>query len=119
MAKGNTYVVVTELEMDSIFKPSKDWKKEYQEGSNEIIYTKCLKRNPNYQLKIYTSIRKDNGRGRGVGKDAIRVCAVNLKTDRGLVKTKRINRTVGWSDRLIDRVCDVWTTMRKFDGQVS
>ncbi len=118
MSKNNTFVVVTELQMDSIFKSEKDWKKEYSGNAQEVVYIKSLKRNPNYLLKVYSSVKQSNGIGRGVGKDAIRVCAINLKTNKGLVKAKRINRTIGWEKRLMERVCEVWTTLRKFDGQL-
>lgn len=103
------YVTITEAEFDLIFKAEKDWKKEYSGNAMEVVYTKRLLTKPNILVKVYSSIHKDNGLSRGVGQDAIRVCAVNTNTDRGVMKTRRINRVPGWDMRLVDRVTEVWS----------
>lgn len=64
-------------------------------------------------VRVYSSVRKDTGVSRSCGKDAIRVCAVDLATDKGLVKTTRIHRTPGWNGRLKERVMQVLQTAKK------
>jgi hypothetical protein len=43
---------------------------------NEVVYVRKSARNPDVQLKVYTSIRVGQTSVRAAGKDAIRVCAV-------------------------------------------
>jgi len=64
-------------------------------------------------IRVYTSIQKNTSIGRRNGGDAIRVCAVNTKTDRGLVKSRRVHRTQGWRDNLKSRVMDTLTTAKE------
>ena len=112
MTKNKHYVTITELEMDNVFQPTKGWVKCYTEFHNEIVYTKNLKVKNWIQIKVYSSLRKDSGVSASVGKDAIRVCAINTKTDKGIIKSKRINRVQGWETRLIKRVTEVWEDLR-------
>jgi hypothetical protein len=103
-----TYCTITELEMDSIFQSEKNWIKEYTDYHSEIVYTKTLKSKPWIQVKVYSSLRKNNGVSAGVGQDAIRVCAINIKTNKGIIKSRRINRVPNWEQRLKPRVEEVW-----------
>jgi len=102
------YVTILETEFDNIFRPDRNWEKEYSGNANEIVYTKRFKKKPNVVIKVYSSIHKDNGISRGCGKDAIRVCAVNTVTNRGVRKSSRINRVPGWETRLTKKVTDMW-----------
>lgn len=106
-----SYVTILESEFDAIFLPERNWVKEYSGHAKEIIYTKRFITKPNVIVKVYSSIHKNDGVSRGCGKDAIRVCAVNTKTDRGVVKSNRINRVPGWDVRLKAKVTDVWNTV--------
>lgn len=106
-----SYVTILESEFDAIFLPERNWVKEYNGHAKEIIYTKRFITKPNVIVKVYSSIHKNDGVSRGCGKDAIRVCAVNTKTDRGVVKSNRINRVPGWDGRLKAKVTDVWNTV--------
>jgi hypothetical protein len=110
MVTGN-YCVITELEMDTIFKPEKNWVKEYSGFHNEVVYSKISKRKPWLQIRVYSSINKNDGISAGSGNDSIKVCVINIKTDRGVIKTKRINRVPKWDDRLRNRVEEVWNEM--------
>lgn len=105
---SNTYCTITELEMDAIFKAEKSWVKEYVGFHSEIVYTKNLKSKPWIQVKVYSSLKKSNGISAGVGKDAIRVCAINTTTNKGVIKSRRINRVPGWEDRVKTRVEEIW-----------
>lgn len=106
-----SYVTILESEFDAIFRPERNWVKEYSGHAKEIIYTKRFIKKPDVIVKVYSSIHKNDGISRGCGKDAIRVCAVNTKTDRGVVKSNRINRVPGWEDRLKKKVTQVWDTV--------
>lgn len=101
------YVPVTELEFDSIFL-EKGWQKTVQPGSKEITYTKNLKTKPHVCVKVYSSVKVESGLGRDCGKDAIRVVAVDMAKNKGLVKVSRVYRVPGWQNRLKERVITVW-----------
>ena len=100
------YVSITEKEMDELLKADKGWSKEESIFTSEIIYTYQMQKKPHYIVKVFSSIRKQVGVSKGCGKDAIRVAAVNTKTNKGLIKNKRINRVPGWDVRLKQRVID-------------
>lgn len=105
------YVTILESEFDNIFKPEKRWEKEYSGHTNEIVYVKRFIKRPNVVVKVYSSIHKKDGVSRGCGTDAIRVCAVNTVTNRGVIKSNRINRVPGWETRLKKKVTDVWNAV--------
>jgi hypothetical protein len=69
-------------------------------------------------VRVYTSIAKHNDSSRGKGKDAIRVCAVNLKTQRGMVKSRRVHRTQNWRDNLKKRILETLNIAREMRGLV-
>ena len=71
-AKKGSYVVVTELEFDTLLKPDKGWKKEVK--GNEYVYSYTTKKNPNIDVLVYSSISINSACGRKCGGDAIRVC---------------------------------------------
>jgi hypothetical protein len=102
------YITILESEFDKIFRPERKWVKEFSGHAKEIVYVKRFISKPNIVVKVYSSIHKNDGISRACGKDAIRVCAVNTKTDRGVIKSNRINRVPGWEDRLKKKVTDVW-----------
>ena len=102
------YCTILEGEFDAIFKPEKNWNKELSGYAQEIVYTKSLKSRPWVLIKVYSSIHKDSGISRGVGKDAIRVGVISTITNKGLIKSKRINRVPGWDKRLVERVEEIW-----------
>ena len=97
-----TYVPITELEFDVVCKESKGWVKVYQ--GVELVYQYTTKKNPDVGVKVYSSITK--GVSRSVGKDAIRVCAVNTKTNKGIIKSSRVYRVPGWEQRVQQRVIE-------------
>lgn len=106
-----TYCTILEGEFDAIFKPEKNWNKELSGYAQEIVYTKSLKSRPWVLIKVYSSIHKNSGVSRGVGQDSIKICAINSKTNKGILKTKRIHRTPGWQERVIARVLEVWAKL--------
>lgn len=102
------YVTILEREFDVIFTPDKNWVKDYSGNAEEIVYSKALKTKPDILIKVYSSIQKNSSISRGVGQDAIRVCAINTKTKKGVRKSRRINRVPGWNIRLVERVTEMW-----------
>jgi len=99
-----TYCVITELEMDALLKHDKGWIKSIK--GNEYVYTYTTTKNPNINVIVYSSI-SPNGLSKKCGSDAVRICAVNTKTNKGIIKSKRVNRVPGWDSRLKDRVLEV------------
>lgn len=112
------YQNVSIEEMRGLLDSSKGWKESESEGRvKESVFHYNLKRHPHILVKIYTGIKKESGASRSVGKDAIRVCAVNLATDRGWIKAKRVHRTQNWRDNLKGRIIQVISESNKrFDS---
>lgn len=100
---GSQYVTITELEMDALFKADKGWSKVLEGG--EYVYRYTTLKNPDIVVKVFSSVTPD-GVARKCGGDAIRICAVNTKTNRGVIKNGRVNRTSGWDDRVKTKVVD-------------
>lgn len=98
------YVDVTEMEFDNLLKNDKGWTKEIY--GSEYLYSFQTKKNPDILVKVYSSVTK-NGVGKKCGGDAIRICAVNTKTQRGIMKAKRVYRTPGWEERVKERVIEI------------
>ena len=98
-----TYVIITEMEMDTLFKSDKGWTKSLEGG--EYVYQYTTKKNPDIVVKVFSSVTP-NGVARKCGGDAVRVCAVNTKTNRGVIKTGRVNRTAGWDERTKTKVLE-------------
>ncbi len=98
------YVIITELEFDALLRHDKGWVKS-QQGS-EVVYSYTTKKNPNVVVKVYSSINP-SGLSKKCGGDAIRVCAVNTATQKGIIKSSRVYRTPGWDVRTKAKVLDV------------
>ena len=102
--KKGSYCIVTELEFDTLLKVDKGWVKEVK--GKEYVYIFKTKKNPDISVYVYSTITND-GLGRKCGGDAIRVCAVNTVTQRGVIKSSRVYRTPGWDERTKAKVLDV------------
>ena len=107
------YTPISETEMDAVFQPAKGWTKiATQNGHGEFVYQYRTKFNPAFVVKVYSSVSASRQVSRKVGLDAIRVCAVNTVTDRGLIKSARIHRTAGWEVRVRERVLSTLTALK-------
>lgn len=102
-----TYTNVTIEQMREILRVDKGWKETHEPKTKETVFYCPLVRYPFVHLKVYTGIVE--GQSRGVGKDAIRVCSVNMKYKSGWIKAKRVHRVEGWRDNLKKRVVQVIT----------
>lgn len=110
----STYVTITEQEMDSLLRAEKGWiKSSTRSGGGEFVYEYPIKANPDIHVLVYSSIQKNGGKGRGVGQDAIRVCAADIMKDRGLRKSQRIHRTGNWQSRVKARVIEMIADLTK------
>lgn len=101
----SNYYPVSLTEMRDALKLEKGWAEDSQH--NEIVFNYTLKHFPVIQIKVYTGIRKDTGVSRSCGDDAIRVCAVNIQTHQGWIKSARVYRVEGWRKNLEQRVLKV------------
>lgn len=102
--KKGSYCVVTELEFDALLKSDKGWAKTII--GKEYVYTYKTLKNPNISILVYSTITND-GLGRKCGGDAIRICAVNTVTQKGIIKSSRVYRTPGWDGRVKTKVLEV------------
>lgn len=91
--------------MRDFLKIEKGWVERVQ--NQEIVFDRPLNKYPFIVVKVYTGIRKGDGQSRGCGQDAIRVCAVNINTNAGWIKSARVYRVEGWRDNLKERVLEV------------
>ena len=91
--------------MENLFRPDKGWTKSVQ--GREVLFNFPLKTVPGVEIKIYTGILAANGQSRGVGADAIRVAAVDVRNNRGWIGAKRVHRVMGWESNLKARVIKV------------
>lgn len=87
------------------------------EGTRERVFSRGC-HGTDARVLVYTSIV--DGETRGVGKDAIRVCAVRPMgkeaKERGIVKARRVNRTgeiESICDRMLNRMREVYGAARK------
>jgi len=81
-----------------------------QKEGKEYVYGYRTTKNPDIVVYVYSTITND-GLGRKCGADAIRICLVNTTTNRGIGKSKRVNRTIGWDDRVKERVLELLKTV--------
>ncbi len=110
------YVEVTLPEIDAFLVPLR-----FQRNNNltyrgrpikEIVYERTLPGKPNHIVRVYTTINRfgqKRGRGRKVGKDAIRV-QVLYQDDQGevlLYQPKRVHRVANWETNLQNRLDEI------------
>lgn len=108
----NTFELVHENQFDELLKADKNWSKEITPSTREIVYIRPFRSNPNLVIKVYSSVKQGDSLGRGCGQDAIRVCAVNIKTQKGVRKSRRVNRVPGWQGRVQERVMEMWNELK-------
>ena len=97
-----TYQQIELADVQDVLKAAKGWKP--YNSHKEYVYDWAVPSLNGVVIRVYTSVSKLNGQGRRCGGDAIRVCAVNTLTNRGLVKSRRVHRTQNWRDNLKSRV---------------
>jgi predicted ATP-grasp superfamily ATP-dependent carboligase len=110
-----TYTDISIGQMREVLRRDKGWREVELDNVREYVFDWPIKsegEDTGCVVRVYTSISKWGNHSRGCGADAIRVCAVNLRTGKGLKKAKRVNRTDGWQDRLKDRVLAVVENIR-------
>jgi hypothetical protein len=101
------YTNIPVQDMRAFLQTGKGWEEEVQ--GKEIVFKFNLKNHPWIQIKVFSGILAVGGDSRACGKDAIRVCAVNFKTNSGWIKTSRVYRVEGWKNNLKTRVLQVIT----------
>jgi hypothetical protein len=111
------YTVISLEEMVQVLDPAKGWVNataELQTGKfppKEHVIQYEIPKFPGVVVRVYTSIHVDTAKGKGCGKDAIRVCAVDTLAKGGagvgLVKVSRVHRVEGWRTNLKARCITV------------
>lgn len=104
---------ITIEEMRSFFPKEKGWYETSERHIHEYAFEFPMKQNNNVRIKVFTSIRKDIGDARSKGQDAIRVTCFNLKTKKGIVKTRKVLRINSWEKNLKKAILDVFYVAKK------
>jgi hypothetical protein len=99
----STYKNISLSEMESFLRADKGWK-ENREQHKEVVFDFNIPSAPFLLVRVYSGIRADTQISRECGKDAIRVCAVNLARNKGWIKASRVYRVEGWQENLKKRV---------------
>lgn len=107
----------TQLSLSDVFpdflNPDKGWTPVDVEHSLEHVFDWPVKKYPGVVIRVYSSIRTATATGRRKGADAIRVCAVDTASKKGLVKATRVHRVEGWRENLKSRIMYVMQEMHK------
>ena len=93
---------ITLNDFRSFLQAEKGWREETV--GNEVVFCYRLVNYLFIQIRVYSSIRLNELNIRGLGEDAIRISAVNLNTNKGWIKTGRVNRTQGWKNNLKEKI---------------
>jgi hypothetical protein len=103
---------VTKESFDAILLPEKNWRlTDHHVG--EYVYEMPLSTRPHIVIKVFTSVSKKTDNRRRKGKDAIRICAVDIKADRGVVKSVKVLRVPTWRNNLKSAILGVFNTASK------
>jgi predicted protein tyrosine phosphatase len=97
------YTNISLDQMRDFLKPDKGWKLNNTQHK-EVVFDFNIPSKPFLLVRVYSGIKSDTQISRGCGKDAIRVCAVNLARNKGWIKAKRVHRVEGWKENLKNRV---------------
>lgn len=108
-----TAVQITLIEFTGFLRAERGWKPaQLSFRCDEHVFDLPLPERPEMVVRVYSSISKFGGVSRRVGGDAIRVCAVDLKSNRGMIATQRVHRVANWRDNLGARVETVMAELR-------
>jgi len=107
MANDVNFETMTEL-----LSPEKGWI-ETDHHCGEHVFQFHLSTRPHIIIKVYSSISKQSNKRRPKGKDAIRVVAVDLKRDKGLVKSLKVLRIPTWRKNLKEAIITVFSDISK------
>ena len=87
--------------------PDKGWQPVDVPRALEHVFDWPVEKYPGVVIRVYSSIKKATATGRDCGRDAIRVCAVDTVSTKGLCKAVRVHRVEGWRDNLKARIMHV------------
>jgi len=104
-----TAVQITLSEFAEFLRPERGWNPaQVQFRCEEYVFDWIpFPEFPKVVVRVYSSIQKHTGVSRQVGGDAIRVCAVDLAANRGLISAQRVHRVENWRENLRARVLQV------------
>lgn len=104
----STFYNVSLAEMQELLKAEKGWRTEQPNNNiKEIIFSYSIPSVPFLVVKVCSGITLESGNSRAVGKDAIRVFAINSNTNKGWISTSRVYRTLGWNNNLKNKIIEV------------
>lgn len=86
-------------EIREVLTEDRGWFQVIEPNTKEFIFQFRLTTSPHIAIRVCSGITF-NGKSRGRGKDAIRVFAIDTKTSKGYIKTKRVYRIQTWKQNL-------------------
>jgi len=110
--KKDAFVYIERKEFEDIVRPAGFQIAESDGFTRELVYERPFKSHPDIYIRILSSI-DEAGISRRKGKDAIRVFLYNNRLDKMIGKSVRINRLVGWAERLKKKVNEQYHALYK------
>jgi hypothetical protein len=101
---AGTFRPLDEPELRSLLEQRMGYHQVIPRGTSELTWERSIPRSK-YAVRIYSSIVSGVTRDRG--QDAIRVCLVDLTTDR-VVRSQRVNRTDQALRHMRERAGEMW-----------
>lgn len=103
---------ITKKDFDEILSK---WKID-NDNKKEYVYIFPLTSKPHIVIKVFSSIDIRNNFRRDVGKDAIRICAVDNMNKKGWIGTTRVYRTKNWKSNLKNAVMKTFEAAKNRKG---
>jgi hypothetical protein len=98
----STFYEVTWEELRGVVPTSSGWiENTAMPHVRERVLDLPSKRWPGVVLRMYTSIAVGTDRARSCGSDAIRICAVDVAHNLGVMASRRVYRVKGWRTNLL------------------
>lgn len=102
------YVEIEKSEFDELM-DSCGFREVHLPRTFEAVYQRQRSTDGSFVVRVYSSI--DDGHGRKVGTDAIRVVLIYTPLDAIIWSATRTHRTQGWAERTVSRMREAWQAM--------
>jgi len=110
---AGTYTQIYKESLDMFFKPEKGWKLKKLPGTYEYVADWELPEANYVVIRVMTSVNISTNASRKVGKDAIRIFALNTLNNKGWSESIKVNRTTNWQKNLIKAFTKVLEQAKK------
>jgi hypothetical protein len=101
------HCVITEEQIREVLREDQGWFMP-QMSAKELILDNYLTDYPYIVVRVFTSVMKETGLSTNDWTTVPRVFAFDLKSRRGWIKTRKVQRLDGWQNKLLMTCRDVW-----------